>query len=404
MPISNQPLAILRLAETIAERSKDKTAIVVDVSGIPEVNDRLFFRSIVRFIEERAADTPHSVHPLALHCVTLLAMPDAARKIVAQLNELSDFLNKQHHGALRIFTFDLANEPRRFVAFCAERMERNPLPPADRSLKIQDPAAPSIEELDHFLVVERTLRQAEITRLLRSQDIWRLAPKEKPKRLARELWVSIPAVEALMDMPILSDPWLFGRTTELTDHRLLVHLLHPEELDLQPVHVNLHVATVFSGDYRRIVQTHDANRRKRLIVELPYLEWRNNPELFGRAIEVIRHDGLGLVLDGVRSVDLDTVAREGYNLFDAVKLDGANLELGEDLRDPIERIGADKVVLHHCDSDAALPKAFTFGLRQFQGRGIAALMRDPARASALLGPEAGEIAAQEAGLSRPRGR
>lgn len=382
---------LMRFAKALAARGENKVALVIDLTGIPEANDRVFFRSLVRFVEERTDGVPHDALPLARHFVALLADPDHAIEIQQRLTALSDYFGEHHHGSVRVQAFDLVKHASLFVNTCRQLMQQPPPPASERSLRIKDPAAPDMQTLDRFLQVQRVLRTADLSMLTRNQDIWVLRPAMAPLRMARELWLSIPDLERRIEIPVSNQPWLFGRTTELADYRLLAQLLRYDGNNNVTLCLNLHAATVFSNAFRKLRSQPTPETPRNLIVELSHEERHESPALFDLAVKELRLLECGVTLDGLKPHDLSTLTAEELDCVDWIKLDvGSRPESTANLSAQIERIGPERIILHHCDSDLAVRYGLSQGVQRFQGRGLQPLLDDPAQLEALLGPEAAE--------------
>lgn len=389
--VSAQALGLIRFAEGLAARGEKKTALVIDVSGIPEVNDPMFFRSLVRYVEECAGDLHHDAMPLARHFISLLADPEPARKIRFRLEQLSDYLSEQQHGSLRVQSFDLSTDAKRFVDLCRRLIEQAPLPPADRSIRIKDPPPPSISDVDHFLQVQRSLAQADISSLVRSRELWRLETNRPPEVFGRDVWVSIPALESRIEMPLIGNHWLFGRTQELADHRLISYLLHEIKRPEIPLSVSLRIATVFSADFRRLASSSGSEMSRPMIFELGLDDRRANADIFEKAVSLLRDFRFRVALGNVHGSDLANLAPADYEPIDWIKLDAAVMQ-GTDKQqlDRIAAIGPQRFILCGCLDEATVKAGLAAGIRCFQGLAVTTLMAQQTVVERLLG--AGAVA------------
>lgn len=400
-PNPGQAYDLHRFAERLAKEGQGKGAIVIDLSGIPEVNDRLFFRAMVRFIEERVGDKALQVVPMARHCVAILANMGEVRTLAGRFDELAKFLNDQHHGTLRVVPFNLEHEARRFVEMATRLMEQNPLPEPDRTLRVPTEAAPDMAALDRYLSIDRSLQNADISSLTRSQDQWHLAPDVVPIAVAREIWVSMPALEDRLSLDLRGDRWLFSQTTEITDHRLIAYLAKHDLNEGVPVCVNLHLQTVHTGDFRRFTAVLTEAERRRLTFELSQAERRATPELFVKTVDYLHSLGCFVALDGLAADDLPALLDGDWRQYDYLKLDWPSV-LGreEEAAAWIVQLGAERFVLHHCDDDRAVSFGLPLKVTRYQGRGIQAFVDNPERVRALLGNEAGDAVAAMASAKR----
>jgi hypothetical protein len=399
--------ALLRLAEEMARSDNSRTALLFDFSGIPEITNRLFFRAITRFVEERTSERRHPATPIAKNCVVLITDPDNARKILSEMRKLSSFLRYRRHGTFQVTCFDLRREHRQFGETCRKLMEQRPVPPPDRSLCLKEEAPPSIEALDQLISIGRTFGQADISMLLRNQDIWFFPPDASPVTIGREFWLSVNAIESLLHIRIGRDPWLFDRMTQYADHRVLNYMQHVSRPFPLPYNINLHLATIFTGDFRRFVTSLNTARSKQLtgmkrrpevIVELSAEECRQYPDAFAAAVEILEDQEIGLAIDRMEWKDLETLPETITQHAAYLKLLWlsvaaqmtaiAGTEDAETMITTLERVGSNKIVLIRCDHSDVVERGLRLGIRRFQGRGINRFLLNAETVERVLGPTA----------------
>lgn len=396
--------ALLRLAEEMARSDNNRCALLFDFSGIPEIKNRLFFRSIVRFVEERTSDKVHTATPVALNCVVLITDSDTARTISAQMKRLASYLRHQRHGTFQVSFFDLRRDHRQFGEACRKLMQQHPVPPPDRTLCLKEEAPPSIEALDNLISVGRALGQADISMLLRNQDIWFFPSDATPVMIGREFWMSMNAVESLLHIPVVRDSWLFDRTTLYADHRVLNYMQHVNRPFPVPYSLNLHLETIFTGDFRRFAANLLATRHQRatdqpdIIVELPAQECQMFPEAFAAAAETLENYEISIAIDRLQWHDLETLPKAMADKASYLKIPwltvADHMAKITDARDAetmigtIERFGSDKIVLTRCDHADTVERGLRLGIHRFQGRGINRFLLNIETVERVLGPAA----------------
>jgi hypothetical protein len=208
--------------------------------------------------------------------------------------------------------------------------------------------------------------------------------------LYRELGFSIAALEARLAAPgqATADPFLFRHLAFRLDQRMLALLAEHAgtggALDLAadrhaaPLHINLTLPAILSDGFARL-----AGRCRGLGlavgVEVALVEACGDAAAFARARDVLAAAGLKLVLDGVSYLAL-LLAWPCALRPDLLKLDWSpvlpDLQTEERLQlaAALARIGPDRVVLHHADSEAALRWGMAQGVRRFQGRHVDAIL------------------------------
>ena len=114
-------------------------------------------------------------------------------------------------------------------------------------------------------------------------------------------------------------------------------------------------------------------------VEVALLEACGDAVAFAAARRLLAEAGMTLVLDGVSHLAL-LLARPDALRPDLMKLDWSPVlaDLPEVDRQQIaatlDRIGRDRVVLHHADNEAALRWGMAQGIRRFQGLHVDAML------------------------------
>ncbi len=208
--------------------------------------------------------------------------------------------------------------------------------------------------------------------------------------LYRELSFSIAALEARLAAPgqAAADPFLFRHLAGRLDPRMLALLADAAgtggALDIAagpraaPPHINLTLPAILSDGFARL-----AARCRRCGVaagiEVTLVEACGDAAAFARARGVLADAGLKLVLDGVSYLAL-LLAQPGTLRPDLLKLNWSprlpDLPAEErlELAAALERIGPDRVVLHHAETEAALRWGMAQGLRRFQGRHVDAIL------------------------------
>jgi hypothetical protein len=114
-------------------------------------------------------------------------------------------------------------------------------------------------------------------------------------------------------------------------------------------------------------------------IEVALVEACGDAAAFGHARGVLADAGLPLVLDGVSYLAL-LLAQPDALCPDLLKLDWSPVlpdlrsEERQQVAAALARIGPDRVVLHHADTEAALCWGMAQGLRRFQGRHVDAIL------------------------------
>lgn len=406
---SAKTLSLQRLASRLRQRHAGNTAILVDLSAIPAIHSRIMFRSFARFIEERTIDEPIDALPMARNIVVLMAPHEVAQRILGKLEQLNQQLKEQHHGALNVRAFDLDKHAQRFTDTARRLMEQAPAPASERAIPVRDEAPPSADALTDVITLHRVLWQADLSNQTRRQTIWQLLPNTAPEILADEVWISIAAIERATGFPLNEDIWLLGKATEMLDQRVLSHFLADTGALTRPLSINLHLTSVIGAGFRKLLQDKPDNDVRRLMVEVPLVEWRINAALSQAGLRILNQHGIRLCLDGIQPDLLAGLSDAEIAAAGFLKLDAAGA-LAQQQADALQKLPAEKrdaimakAIFCHCDNIEAVATGIAAGIRYFQGRGVTPLLEDAEEMERLLGYEAAEGAvAALKGLQPPK--
>lgn len=388
-----------RLAQRLRAQHAGKIATLVDLSAIPNIQSRIMFRSLARFIEERTLDVPLDAVPLARNILILMASEPMAEELHARLDGLSANLEEQHQGSLRVRQFDLEKQSEQFVEIARRLMEQAPAPRSARLIPLRDEPPPDFGTLHRIIDVHRVLWQANIANQCRRQTIWNLEPDAVPKPVADEMWVSITAIEQSTGLTLRDDIWLFGKATELLDQRVIAQIQSESRSLSHPVSLNLHLSTVIGAPFQTLLLAKPTEQVHHLMVEVPLVEWRTNHALSSTALHLLRRHGILFCLDHVRPEDVATLTEKEWEAADYIKFNAAADVLDRQVTalqappsDQVELVRR-KGIFCHCDAVEAVAAGLSVGIRHFQGRALTPLLEDVDALEQLLGRKTAEGAA-----------
>lgn len=381
---------LVKLAHEISNRRSQCCAILIDLSGIPGIHNRVLFRAFVSFVEERCLDHALHAHPLARNVIVVILSHAEEAAALDRLTELNRFLLQQRHGTIGLHRFHLDTEVGEFIAFATRLMEQAPAPPVHRNIHTIDPAPPDIMSLDHLVGVERSIGQADLTLQMRSQTIWELQKDQPPVAFAEELWVSMSAVEKITGQDLHDDSWMLGRSTDLADRRLLAYLV--KEIPLAETRkvrrfIGLTPGNVAGSDFHRLVGELTAPQLRDLAIEITLLDWRMDPQAGREIAAMLRRNGISLVLSCLRAEDLPHLTREDVEAAQFLKVD-ASAQPTEQLATGLKTLNGPllaKTILGHCDTEEQIAIGILCGVRLFQGARLTHFLDNPDLVEKLLG-------------------
>ena len=176
-----------------------------------------------------------------------------------------------------------------------------------------------------------------------------------------------------------ADPFLFSHLATQLDRRMLAALLADvptggplsRGLAGAALHINVSLSGILSDQFAAFAEAcrESGARDVQIAIEVPFVEVFGDTKAFVLARERLRQAGLRLVLDGVTHQAL-LISNPAALDADYVKLNWspAMAQGGAALRKAVARAGADRVVLHRAESEAALSWGLRHGIMRFQGR------------------------------------
>jgi EAL domain-containing protein (putative c-di-GMP-specific phosphodiesterase class I) len=225
--------------------------------------------------------------------------------------------------------------------------------------------------------VERALREADLSVVLRRQPVVFSSPSQPPMPLFQELFISSVDLSRIVlpGCSLTADRWLFQHLTEILDQRMLALLRQRREPALAgDFSLNLNVATVLSEDFMTFDREVVAVSGSSVTIELQLIDIFSDPAAYVFARELLRERGYKVCLDGVKHGALPLVDRERLGV-DLVKvqwhsslIDDHAGPLGAELAEASARIGSEHLILCRCDSPKVLQIGRSMGIALYQGR------------------------------------
>lgn len=255
-----------------------------------------------------------------------------------------------------------------------------------------EPSRARIEPMDprRLALVEQAINTADLSFLIRRQSVCFAAPGRAPQPLLQELYVAIDELSrAIMPgIDFRGDRWLFLHLTRMLDQRMLATLMHRDQLDpTSGFALNLNVATTLSPAFYDFDRAVGASRASAAVLELQMIDIFADPASYMFARDWLKGRGYKLCLDGVKPLLLPLIDRD-WLAVDLVKIDwspdlASDLvgRGGERLKQAIDVIGRDRVILCHCDNEAARGLGESLGITMFQGYHFDGLLRLPGHAA-----------------------
>jgi hypothetical protein len=353
---------LLAIAEKAGSGGEDLTAIVIDLSSIPHIGDPIFFRTLIARINV----APGDLYRLPHHLVALVTPSKTAAKTVAAIDRLGEFLKRSGRGEARRQQFRLSADAAKLAKLCKRLIEEQPDNP---------PAGDEEDDLAGFFSLFESLRSADISNLVREQTIWDLSKPHEPVRMAGALTVSIDVLDDMFGQDIRANPWLFEKIIEVIDVRMLDHFVDDRLKTGKTYTVNVNSTVVNEGELDAAFDAIPMNSRKRVILEVPYVEALHERGEFDAMVDILEREHFPIALDGVRWTSLSKLEVEPER-FAYVKfmwdqhLKPENTADWKAFADALAKLGPENCIVFNCIDEKAIAPLEELGLFRVQGRAV----------------------------------
>jgi hypothetical protein len=223
------------------------------------------------------------------------------------------------------------------------------------------------------------LANADLSSVLRRQPVCAVVRGVKPARLFTELYVSMDALgQAVMPTHDLRrNRWLFQELKRHLDRRVMIQLTHRRDPALgQPFSLNLNVETLVTREFLDFDATFNTATRRTIVIELQLFDVIADLGSFLFARNFLHDRGYRLCLDGGTNLNLPFFDREKLG-FDLVKLqwrtdliEGRDGRQAEGFGRAVAAAGPERLILCHCDCEAAMDFGRALGIHMYQGRHV----------------------------------
>lgn len=295
--------------------------------------------------------------------------------------------------------YDLELDAERFVDYATKVLDRRK-PDADDAQPLageapaeagDEPLADDREQVRQADSLADTLGQftkllavTDLTPLLRRQPVYRVSRERAPQVFVHELYVSIADLEQKLPAGagLTSDRYLFQYAMHALDRSVL--RLMKQQMQFLPTAnftLNANVATLLSQEFAEFDGVMTEELRRGIVLELPAVDVMGDLATFLAVADGVRRKGYRLCLDGLSAFTMP------YFRLQDLSLDLFKIAWSQDLveeRDEqqrtllqgvVDRCGADRMILYHCDSEHALRFGQDFGISLYQGRFLDQVMK-----------------------------
>lgn len=221
--------------------------------------------------------------------------------------------------------------------------------------------------------LEKSLRQADLSSLMRRQAVCALVGHAQPVELFEEIYVALADLKKALcpTVDIYQSPWLLDRLLETLDKRVLENMLHHDAGAFRKnFSLNIAVKTILSPDFQTFNESIDPLCRKSILLEVKQHDIFSNLSAFLAARSFIAEQGYRLCVDMVSADSLSLVNREKLGA-DFIKLvwneELLNMKENTAFVNAVKSNDAKHIILCHVDDKRAIEWAQSLGLSLFQG-------------------------------------
>ncbi len=272
--------------------------------------------------------------------------------------------------------YDLVLQWRPFYRVCMSRYELM-LKDVDDKIELVDTESVVLTPRDVDRIIPR-LEQIDFDFVLRKQPICAMTKGREIRAVYNEVYINMAHLRRLLDVAfdLPSNVWLFNYLLAHLDRHMLALLrARPRAHLVEPLSLNLTVETVLSEEFREFCeQIKGMKREVTIVIELNVSDVFAHMHQLPRVRQIARDYKCKLCLDGLTTESLLWIDRGalGFNLmklqWNADFKDDLDEGRNEQVKQAIERCGANRLILCRCDSEHAIEYGHALGISLFQGR------------------------------------
>lgn len=226
-------------------------------------------------------------------------------------------------------------------------------------------------------ILEKAIAQADLSSLVRRQPICAVAPGRKPEPVYYEIYTSIGLLcQTLMpEIDIRTNRWLFQEFKRHLDRRMIAYLAQNDDATLlNAFSINLNLSTLLTPEFLDFDEALNTHARASMVIELHLFDVLADLDKFVFARKFLGERGYRFCLNDMTDMSLHLIDLEKLD-FDLVKLvwsadlydqqDGMH---GQGVQEAVLKIGAEHLILTHCDTGQAIEAGESLGITLYQGR------------------------------------
>lgn len=395
MTVMNREAALLDFVQRLRKFTKGRRAVHIRLSKLRPYNRRKHhMRIAASTFDPLVRDYDGALFRLFNNDLVLIcngadvADMDHAVLHLRYLFADDPFIKNDEAGNIEFCTWfdleddyaDLCDLAQRMVSaraqFEQDRKESPNLAATKGHTEEEDEAEKKPLDPPNLAAIEEAIAQADLSTIIRHQPICAVVRDRKPEPAFYEIFTSIKLLcDMLMpEVDVQSNPWLFRDLTQHLDRRMISYLAQNGETTRgQAFSVNLNISTLLSPEFLDFDQQLNKGTRGGIVIELQLFDVYADLGNFMFARDFLRERGYKFCLDATTHMSLPLIDRAELG-FDLVKLlwnsdlaDQLSGPRGRSLRLAAEKVGPERLILAHCDSEQALEVGESLGITLYQG-------------------------------------
>ena len=224
-------------------------------------------------------------------------------------------------------------------------------------------------------VVKERLDEINVVDIVKHQKVLRFDSSTSFRVLFEEFFVAVKDLNKMFDrtVDLVANKWLFLYLTQTLDKKTMSSFLFSDiQNKPQKISLNLNLSTIFLPEFEDFSKTMDEQNQK-VIAEVQVMDILNNMQLYFDAKEILHRKGYEILIDAasiemLQALDVKKLEADYVKIFwHALMEEDTNNVRKTEVKQMIEKIGKERVILAKCLDKQALQWGVRNGIRSFQG-------------------------------------
>ena len=229
-------------------------------------------------------------------------------------------------------------------------------------------------------LIQNILKQANATNYVRRQPICWIDADLIPHPLHYQYFLSVQLLQEVLKLKekLADNIWLFKHLTALFD-KMMLNLTKDliTQKTAPSLFLNISLRTIGTPLFYDYINKF--YQQKELTIELDVLDILAHYDAYLFACEFAQKYNYKICINGINLlnyhiINLDLVEKNWVKLSSAILMD--NLTNNSELKNWIDKINPEKIILHHCGSKSIIEEGLKYKIHLFQGFAIDAILKE----------------------------